>query len=145
MAGVALLEVITGSVVRRCGVNAWPYVFVPACAADCALSAPFLSPCGIQRLVKDSQSVLNRPSTQGRQRLQPTQQRRMNAWSRRHHGRLARRYAAQSRNPCPCFDSDDPASREIPRLSLIHISEPTRRTPISYAVFCLKKKNKQQN
>src|SRR5680860_889107 len=24
------------------------------------------------------------------------------------------------------------------RLSLIHISEPTRRTPISYAVFCLK-------
>ena len=29
-------------------------------------------------------------------------------------------------------------------LSLIHISEPTRRTPISYAVFCLKKK-KQRN
>ena len=28
-------------------------------------------------------------------------------------------------------------------LSLIHISEPTRRTPISYAVFCLKKKNKK--
>src|SRR5680860_1777014 len=28
-------------------------------------------------------------------------------------------------------------------LSLIHISEPTRRTPISYAVFCLKKQNKQ--
>ena len=27
-------------------------------------------------------------------------------------------------------------------LSLIHISEPTRRTPISYAVFCLKKKTK---
>src|SRR5665647_3338994 len=27
-------------------------------------------------------------------------------------------------------------------LSLIHISEPTRRTPISYAVFCLKKKKK---
>src|SRR5664279_3951842 len=25
------------------------------------------------------------------------------------------------------------------KLSLIHISEPTRRTPISYAVFCLKK------
>ena len=25
------------------------------------------------------------------------------------------------------------------QLSLIHISEPTRRTPISYAVFCLKK------
>ena len=28
-------------------------------------------------------------------------------------------------------------------LSLIHISEPTRRTPISYAVFCLKKKKKE--
>ena len=28
----------------------------------------------------------------------------------------------------------------ITYLSLIHISEPTRRTPISYAVFCLKKK-----
>src|SRR5680860_1767917 len=27
-------------------------------------------------------------------------------------------------------------------LSLIHISEPTRRTPTSYAVFCLKKKKK---
>src|SRR5665647_3095353 len=26
------------------------------------------------------------------------------------------------------------------RLSLIHISEPTRRTPISYADFCLKSK-----
>ena len=25
---------------------------------------------------------------------------------------------------------------------LLHISEPTRRTPISYAVFCLKKKKK---
>ena len=31
----------------------------------------------------------------------------------------------------------------ILNLSLIHISEPTRRTPISYAVFCLKKKKKQ--
>src|SRR5664279_5765866 len=30
------------------------------------------------------------------------------------------------------------------RLSLIHISEPTRRTPISYAVFCLKKKKKNK-
>ncbi len=28
-------------------------------------------------------------------------------------------------------------------LSLIHISEPTRQEAISYAVFCLKKKNKQ--
>src|SRR5680860_777619 len=31
------------------------------------------------------------------------------------------------------------AERRGPDLSLIHISEPTRRTPISYAVFCLKK------
>src|SRR5664279_3109410 len=30
----------------------------------------------------------------------------------------------------------------LEELSLIHISEPTRRTPISYAVFCLKKKKK---
>ena len=29
-------------------------------------------------------------------------------------------------------------------LSLIHISEPTRRTPISYAVFCLKKKKNRE-
>ena len=27
----------------------------------------------------------------------------------------------------------------VVQLSLIHISEPTRRTPIPYAVFCLKK------
>src|SRR5680860_105126 len=33
-------------------------------------------------------------------------------------------------------------SERLYKLSLIHISEPTRRTPISYAVFCLKKKNK---
>src|SRR5665647_730854 len=32
-----------------------------------------------------------------------------------------------------------PEPRRIEGLSLIHISEPTRRTPISYAVFCLKK------
>ena len=33
---------------------------------------------------------------------------------------------------------------EVVILSLIHISEPTRRTPISYAVFCLKKKKKNK-
>src|SRR5665647_3682615 len=32
---------------------------------------------------------------------------------------------------------------QVQNLSLIHISEPTRRTPISYAVFCLKKKKKK--
>src|SRR5664279_1030625 len=30
-----------------------------------------------------------------------------------------------------------PVSHDVVHLSLIHISEPTRRTPISYAVFCL--------
>src|SRR5664279_6458923 len=33
-----------------------------------------------------------------------------------------------------------PFKHAVFSLSLIHISEPTRRTPISYAVFCLKKK-----
>src|SRR5664279_5116721 len=31
----------------------------------------------------------------------------------------------------------DPEDMTVLALSLIHISEPTRRTPISYAVFCL--------
>ena len=35
---------------------------------------------------------------------------------------------------------DEAFALEALELSLIHISEPTRRTPISYAVFCLKKK-----
>ena len=37
---------------------------------------------------------------------------------------------------------DEP--RWIQDLSLIHISEPTRLLSISYAVFCLKKKNNTQ-
>ena len=37
---------------------------------------------------------------------------------------------------------NDSISTEL-QLSLIHISEPTRRTPSSYAVFCLKKKKKK--
>ena len=36
----------------------------------------------------------------------------------------------------------DSRVRGILLLSLIHISEPTRLLSISYAVFCLKKKNK---
>src|SRR5680860_1787210 len=45
----------------------------------------------------------------------------------------------------PTYPGNDQAHHQIPfrarrTLSLIHISEPTRRTPISYAVFCLKKK-----
>ena len=35
------------------------------------------------------------------------------------------------------------AFKEIKELSLIHISEPTRRRGISYAVFCLKKNCKK--
>ena len=45
------------------------------------------------------------------------------------------------------FSTDNPdgfvdfgSAQNFLSLSLIHISEPTRRTPISYAVFCLKKK-----
>ena len=38
------------------------------------------------------------------------------------------------------FTFSDGHDSGIYSLSLIHISEPTRRTPISYAVFCLKKK-----
>ena len=33
---------------------------------------------------------------------------------------------------------------ETDSLSLIHISEPTRRRGISYAVFCLKKKKRKE-
>src|SRR5664279_5657714 len=35
-------------------------------------------------------------------------------------------------------DSNGSIDQAVLDLSLIHISEPTRRTPISYAVFCLK-------
>ena len=43
------------------------------------------------------------------------------------------------------WQSDNETSSNVAEaleLSLIHLSEPTRRTPISYAVFCLKKKKK---
>src|SRR5664279_949283 len=46
-------------------------------------------------------------------------------------------YKRQSYYCCPCYTSYHFSS--VHCLSLIHISEPTRRTPISYAVFCLKK------
>ena len=36
------------------------------------------------------------------------------------------------------FYTSTPYTRVDQLLSLIHISEPTRRTPISYAVFCLR-------
>eukprot|EP01016_Furgasonia_blochmanni_P053124 TRINITY_DN8542_c0_g1_i3.p1 TRINITY_DN8542_c0_g1~~TRINITY_DN8542_c0_g1_i3.p1 ORF type:complete len:124 (+),score=11.06 TRINITY_DN8542_c0_g1_i3:64-435(+) len=43
---------------------------------------------------------------------------------------------------CTVEEIDEPGcTPSMYCLSLIHISEPTRRTPISYAVFCLKKKN----
>src|SRR5665254_17562 len=52
-------------------------------------------------------------------------------------------YKRQARAwPCYYFSNHD-LVRHITRfLSLIHISEPTRLLSISYAVFCLKKKNK---
>src|SRR5678809_77628 len=37
-------------------------------------------------------------------------------------------------------DAEDIAQQVFAKLSLIHISEPTRQAEISYAVFCLKKK-----
>src|SRR5665647_3805621 len=43
--------------------------------------------------------------------------------------------------PFLVYDGDDwEKGLRCVALSLIHISEPTRRTPTSYAVFCLKKK-----
>ena len=45
-----------------------------------------------------------------------------------------------------CLGVDSTLFTVLPNTDLgtvsIHISEPTRRTPISYAVFCLKKKKK---
>src|SRR5664279_6599119 len=52
-------------------------------------------------------------------------------------------FARQTGQPCGTCHTDFPYLTPYGRLfklSLIHISEPTRRTPISYAVFCLKKK-----
>eukprot|EP01017_Pseudomicrothorax_dubius_P027097 TRINITY_DN3082_c0_g1_i9.p1 TRINITY_DN3082_c0_g1~~TRINITY_DN3082_c0_g1_i9.p1 ORF type:complete len:219 (-),score=20.69 TRINITY_DN3082_c0_g1_i9:12-668(-) len=40
------------------------------------------------------------------------------------------------------YSSGNGKSNAVVYLSLIHISEPTRQAEISYAVFCLKKKNK---
>src|SRR5680860_1819693 len=68
-------------------------------------------------------------------------------WSRR--AKSAQSLALRSRIVLACADGTankavaatlgcSPAT--VGKLSLIHISEPTRRTPISYAVFCLKKK-----
>ena len=41
----------------------------------------------------------------------------------------------------PSSETQKILSAILDELSLIHISEPTRRVVISYAVFCLKKKN----
>src|SRR5665647_3270775 len=50
--------------------------------------------------------------------------------------------AYDERPVVPKKSGDDEILDTYLNLSLIHISEPTRRTPISYAVFCLKKKKK---
>src|SRR5678810_1465675 len=42
----------------------------------------------------------------------------------------------------PSLRQPTPLAWPFPGLSLIHISEPTRQAESSYAVFCLKKKNK---
>eukprot|EP01016_Furgasonia_blochmanni_P034888 TRINITY_DN380_c0_g2_i2.p1 TRINITY_DN380_c0_g2~~TRINITY_DN380_c0_g2_i2.p1 ORF type:complete len:109 (+),score=16.26 TRINITY_DN380_c0_g2_i2:66-392(+) len=53
-------------------------------------------------------------------------------------------HSAKSKTLCVLVSLHESSNDVCPRnglyLSLIHISEPTRRTPISYAVFCLKKK-----
>ena len=51
------------------------------------------------------------------------------------------REAAETANPAPAARGRRFRLRPIVYLSLIHISEPTRLLSISYAVFCLKKKN----
>ena len=60
-------------------------------------------------------------------------------------GALTRQSSAQSCENFAYRNIHSP-NAQADELSLIHISEPTRRTPISYAVFCLKKKkeNKRQ-
>src|SRR5450756_2779412 len=64
---------------------------------------------------------------------------------------LAERLAKNSTNSSKPPSSDSPFGG-LPskgeggqKLSLIHISEPTRLGMISYAVFCLKKKKKKKN
>ena len=42
-----------------------------------------------------------------------------------------------------CWFGRNPLPPLAMKLSLIHISEPTRQAEISYAVFCLKKKKKK--
>eukprot|EP00658_Telonema_sp_P-2_P034706 TRINITY_DN25324_c0_g1_i2.p1 TRINITY_DN25324_c0_g1~~TRINITY_DN25324_c0_g1_i2.p1 ORF type:complete len:666 (+),score=153.06 TRINITY_DN25324_c0_g1_i2:113-2110(+) len=58
------------------------------------------------------------------------------------HSSFAKRQLAQQRRASGTSTTNTPiAAAPAPRLSLIHISEPTRLLSISYAVFCLKKKN----
>ena len=55
--------------------------------------------------------------------------------------RLKNLLGADALRDCDGTEMPDALLNEpVKKLSLIHISEPTRRTPISYAVFCLKKK-----
>ena len=58
------------------------------------------------------------------------------------YGLLFERFLNPERVSMPDFDIDFCQERrgEVIKLSLIHISEPTRPRLISYAVFCLKKK-----
>ena len=63
-------------------------------------------------------------------------------------GKAERRYAGVSHIDVDALDDEQVnyihsylKERGVEILSLIHISEPTRQAEISYAVFCLKKKN----
>eukprot|EP00658_Telonema_sp_P-2_P053264 TRINITY_DN41742_c0_g1_i1.p1 TRINITY_DN41742_c0_g1~~TRINITY_DN41742_c0_g1_i1.p1 ORF type:complete len:118 (+),score=42.34 TRINITY_DN41742_c0_g1_i1:157-510(+) len=53
----------------------------------------------------------------------------------------AEQEVAASRLASPTKPTEAPVDSSVRKLSLIHISEPTRLLSISYAVFCLKKKN----
>ena len=56
--------------------------------------------------------------------------------------RLMKELAAAQNDPVTHSEEDVYAMFGVEKLSLIHISEPTRQAEISYAVFCLKKKKK---
>src|SRR5674536_398074 len=61
------------------------------------------------------------------------------------HRVAATRWHRSAAGSAPPRTHRGPRGRPAHRLSLIHISEPTRLLSISYAVFCLKKKKKTKN
>src|SRR5674536_249605 len=68
---------------------------------------------------------------------------RIATWKQKHQGkdRLHKREYAAKKRGADDYDELFYSTRgQQDKLSLIHISEPTRLLSISYAVFCLKKK-----